>query len=88
MSYQIKKHKKVILDPLSTFNDLFKKAETLYNIEQNYSKTSRNSNSIKSELSRTIIIHLLLVTAAPVLHKALTTSKIRNQGCRKSSSPD
>ena len=31
MSYQIKKHKKVILDPLSTFNDLFKKAETLYN---------------------------------------------------------
>lgn len=78
MSYQIKKHKKVILDPLSTFNDLFKKAETLYNIEQNYSKTSRNSNSIKSELSLKSITKIPNLKSRNIISERLYKSNTFN----------
>lgn len=78
MSYQIKKHKKVILEPLSTFNDLFKKAETLYNIEQNYSKTSRNSNSIKSELSLKSITKIPNLKSRNIISERLYKSNTFN----------
>ena len=47
MSHQINKYRKVILDPISNLNQLINKAETLYNIEEKKSKTSRQNNFLK-----------------------------------------
>ena len=48
MSYQINKYRKVILDPISNLNELINKAETLYNIEEKKSKTTRENIFLKS----------------------------------------
>ena len=47
MSHQINKHRKVILEPISNLNELIKKAETLYNIEEKKSQTTRENIFLK-----------------------------------------
>ena len=58
MSHKIKKYRKILLEPLSNFNNLMKEAETLYLTEQGKCQTSRNEfntlNNSNNSTSKTL----------------------------------